>query len=665
MTLLLTLFALLPQNYVNLLLARDFNGAVKYCEEMITKDKSPTWRIELGDAYLYGLEDFAKAADVYAGILKDYKQKDGSVYYRYGLTLEHNEDFLNAAKQYEIVATRYRKAPLDSFALTGVERCFKKNYQDIVATINGYNITRLELDDRLATPSAYATKDEKAILDNIILERLLYINGLKYGAREVEYFKLTIPTTQRNLLLEELRANLVVIKAKPTEKQLRAYFNKNRQFYKLQEEIHGKEIVVESESLVKFLLDSLTKDEASFDTLAKLYSTAPTRNAGGNMGIVYKGTKPKEIEPALFAAKVNVLTGPLPQENKKFGIYLVTQHLPEHLRAYKDCRTQLESSVNAENVRTLDDKLLKDLRAQARIEVFKDSIAVNESLLTPTRVIGQINGLAITWADADRRNIEQPSFAKVDMGKPDDVVKIFNIMADDLLKLNVALRNKYFLYEGYYTQLKERERQLMEQTLYNKIVLDAVKIDSTAIAAFYQQHKEEYKVFESVDCQELVVKDRKLAENFRKQVLIDPTQFDTLIRINSIATSKLRYGKTGPLRRGAKSKVFEDIVYKLKPDEFSRVFAYDDTSWGFVKLLKYTPTTYRTFAEVKPYIETTLRNEQRGNLANSFLAKIRAEANIKILLPEVPPEGQPAPGPEGEKKEGEPTNPHPVIEPKK
>jgi len=665
MTLLLAIFALLPQNYVNLLLARDFNGAVKYCEGMIIKDKSPTWRIELGDAYLYGLEDFAKAADVYAEILKDYKQKDGSVYYRYGLALEHNEDFLNAAKQYEIVATRYRKAPFDSFALTGVERCFKKNYQDIVATVNGYNITRLELDDHLATSSPYAPKDEKAILDNMILERLLYINGLKYGARDVEYFKITVPGVQRNLLLEELRANLVVAKAKPTEKQMRAYFNKNRQFYKLQEEIHGKEIVVESESLAKFLLDSLTKDTASFDTLAKLYSTAPTRNAGGNMGIVYKGTKPKDVEPALFAAKVNVLTGPLSMEGKKFGIYLVTQYLPERMREYKDIRNQLEASVNGENVKTIDDKLLKDLKVQGHIEVFKDSIAVNESLLTPTRVIGNVNGLAITWADVDRRNIEQPSFAKVDMGKPDEVVKVFNTMADELLKLNVALHNKYFLYEGYYAQLKERERQLMEQALYNKIVLDAIRVDSTAIAAFYQQHKEEYKVFESVDCQEMVVKDRKLAENLRKQVLIDPARFDTLVRMNSIAASKLRYGKTGTLRRGTKSKTFEDIVYKLKTDELSRIFAYDDTSWGFVKLLKYAPTTYRTFAEVKPYIETNLRREQQGNLANDFLARIHAEADIKILLPAAPPEGQPAPGPEGEKKEGEPTNPPPAPAPKK
>lgn len=341
----------------------------------------------------------------------------------------------------------------------------------------------------------------------------------------------------------------------------------------------------------------------------------------------------------------------------------MTQRLPERLRAYKDIRSQLEASVNGENVKTIDDKLLQNLKAHGHIEVFKDSIAVNESLLTPTRVIGNVNGLAITWDVVDRRNIEQPGFAKVDMGKPDEVVKVFNTMADELLKLNVALHNKYFLYEGYYTQLKERERQLMEQALYNKIVLDAINVDSTAIAAFYEQHKEEYKVFESVDCQEMVVKDRKLAENLRQQVLIDPSRFDTLVRINSIAASKLRYGKTGSLRRGAKSKTFENIVYKLKPDELSRVFAYDDTSWGFVKLLKYTPTTYRAFAEVKPYIETNLRREKQGNLANDFLAKIRAEADIKILLPAAPPEGQPAPGPEGEKKEGEPANPPPAPEP--
>jgi parvulin-like peptidyl-prolyl isomerase len=614
----------------------DFDGAVKYCEEMISKDKSPAWKIELGDLYYYGPEKYDKSKDLYAGVIKDYKQKDGSVYYRYGLTLEQTEDFLNAAKQYEIVATQFRKPPLDSFSLTGVERCFKKNYQDIVATINGYNITRLELDERIAKASPFGPKDEKAILDNIILERLLYINALKYDASGVEFYKLTLPGIKRNLLLEEVRLALVVAKAKPTEKETQAYYKKNKQFYKLNEEVRAKEIIVDSENLARFILDTLTKNPAAFDSMVQRYSVAPSKGSNGNMGLVYRGTKPKEVETPLFAAKPNVLIGVIPSENK-YGIYIVNQHLPDRYREYKDVKTQIEASVNAENVKKIDDKLLKDLKAKAKVEIYKDSIVKNESLLVASCIVATFNGRNLTWTDVDRRNIEQPTFAKVDMGKPDDVIKSINIMADEMVKLEVALRNKYYLNESYFTSLQEQKRRLLEQALYNRIVIEGVKVDSAEIASFYNEHREDYKIWEAVECQEIVVRDMKLAETLRKQVLSDPALIDTLVKQYSIAPTKNRYGKTGSLRKGTKPKAYENVAYKLKVGDVSRVFAFDDTSYAFIKLVSHTPPGYRSYEEVRPYIETNLRREKQTKIANDFLAKIRAEADIKIFLPEPPP----------------------------
>lgn len=658
MTILLAIFAILPQNYLNMLMTGDFDGAVKYCEEMIVKDNGPAWKIELGDVYYYGPENYDQAADIYAAVLKDKKQKDGTVHYRYGLTLERKEDFLNAAKQYEIVATQFRKPPFDSFSLTGVERCFKKNYQDVVASVNGYNITRLELDEQLAKASPYSPKDEKGVLENLILGRLLYINALKYDAKGVEYYRTALPGVKRNLLIEEVRLALVVAKSHPTENEMKAYYKKNKQFYKLAEEIKGREIIVESESLARYILDTLKKDMSCFDTLVQRYSVAASKASNGNMGLVYKGTKPKEVETPLFAAKLNVPVGVIPSESK-FGVYIVSQHLPDRYRDYKDVRSQIESSVYAENVKKVDDKLLKDLKAKVQIQMFKDSIVSNESLLVASRVVARFNGRDITWAEVDRRNIEQPSFAKVDMGKPDDVEKSISIMMDEMVKLEVAIRNKYYLNESYFTNLQDQERKLMEQTLYNRIVIEGVKIDSAEIAVFYNEHREDYKVWEAVDCQELVVKNMKLAETLRKQVLSDPALLDTLVKEYSIAPSKIRYGKTGSLRKGTKPKAFEDIVYKLKPGNISRVFAYDDTSYAFVKLVNYTPTTYRSFEEVKPYIESNLRREKQSKIAGDFLAKIRAEADIKIFLPEPAP--TPVPGP--------PTNPtspmNPVPMPKK
>ncbi len=648
MNLILILFAILPQDYVNLLLAGDYPAAIQYCEKMTARDKGPSWKIELGDLYFDKMGQYDQAVEIFTGIIKDHKQKDGSVHYRQGLVLERKEDFLGAARQYEIVATQFRKDPvLDSFALKGVERCFKKNYQDIVATIDGYNFTRLELDDRMTTGSPFGPKDEKAILDQMILERLLYVNALKYQAYENVWYKRETAKIRRTLLMDEVRANLVVAKATPTEKQIKAYFNKNRDFYKLQEEIRGKEIVVESESLARYLRDTLVRDTAAFDSLAKQYSAAPTAGNAGNMGIVYRGTKPKPIEDAIFTLAVRTVSNLVPHENK-FGIYFVTDHKLPRYRTLKEVRTQVEASVNAENVKDLEVKLLNDLKAKALIVKYPDSIAINETLMVAKRIIGRLNGMPITWEDVDNRNIDQPSFGRVDMAKPDEVMKVMDILIEELLKTGVAERNKYFLYETFCTTFQERKRQLLEQALYTKIVLDAITVDSAEISQYYKDHHEDYKIFEMADCQELVVKDRKLAENLRGQAVAAPERFDTLIEQNSISPTRVRFGKTGNLRRGMKSKTFDAVAFKLKPGTFSSVFAYDDTSYAFIRVLKYTPAGYRTYEEVKPWIETTIRRDKQGQTANDFLARIRTEAKIEIFLTEPAPAPTPEPAPPGE-----------------
>lgn len=632
MSLIFILLSLLPQDYLNLLLAGDYPAAIQYCERMAARDKGPFWKIELGDIYFDKLGNYDQAAEIYAGILKDYKQKDGSVHYRYGLALERKEDFLAAARQYEIVATQFRKDPaLDSFSLKGVERCFKKNYQDLVATVDGYNFTRLELDERMTSGSPFGPKDEKAILDQMILERLLFVNGMKHQAYENEWFKREAAKIRRNLLMDEVRANLVVARAKPTDKQIKAYFKKNRDLYKLQEEIRGKEIVVESESLALFLRDSLVRDTAAFDTLVKLYSKATTAGNAGNMGIVFKGTKPKPIEDVIFSLPAHTLSPVVPHDGK-FGIYYVTEHKMPRYRRLEEVRTQVEASVNAENVKDLEIKLNKDLKARALIEKYPDSIAVNETLMVASRIVARLNGLPITWEDVDRRNIDQPAFGRVDMAKPEEVMKVLDLLIEELLKITVAEQNKYFLNETFFTSFHERKRQLLEQALYTKVVIEAVTVDSAEIAQYYRDHHEDYKIFEMADCQELVVRSRKLAEDLRKQVIAEPEKFDTLIQQYTIAPTKVRYGKTGNLRRGMKSKAFENAVFKLKPGSFSNVFAYDDTSYAFVKLLKYTPPGYRTYEEVKPWIETTIRREKQNKIAEEFLNRIKAEAKIEIFL---------------------------------
>ncbi|MEO0142012.1 MAG: peptidyl-prolyl cis-trans isomerase [candidate division WOR-3 bacterium] len=645
-----------PQDYINLLMEENYEAAKNYCEEMIAKTKGYEWKVELGDLYFDKLSDYDRAEKMYKSILNEYPQKDGWVHYRMGLILEMNEDYLNAAKQYEIVATRFRKSPLDSFALTGVERCFKKNYQDTVATVDGYNITRLELDEKMAKASPFGKKDERSVLDQMILERLLYTNALKYKVYEMDVYKESISQHRRAGLLEEVRTTDVVARAKPTEKEMRDYYKRNKESYKLQEEIKGKEIIVESDSLANFIYDSLKKDLTSFDTLAKLYSTASTKSSGGNMGIVYRGSKPKEVEEVLFKAKVNSLTEIVRFDNK-YGIFLVTEHKPERYRTYEEVKTQVEAGAQAEKVQKIENELIKNLKGKAKVEIYKDSLTYDSISAPKEKIVARVNGRVVTLGDVEKRNKTQPRFGQVDLSIPEEFEKILNTMIEEDLKLEWAEKNKYFLNDGYISRFQEARKRALEQALYTKIVVETVVVDSNEVENYYKEHKEDMKIPETVRAKEIVVKTREEAIRIRQELvklygkrscllpifpkkvkITDFAKFDSLVKEYSIAGTKSRNGDVGLLKRGIRPKEFEDVAFRLKPNELSPVFLVGDSNWTIITVTEHTPPTYRPFEEVKQAIEMNLRREKQRKVADEFLAKIRQEANIRIMLPEEKPE---------------------------
>ena len=637
----------LPQDYINLIMEGKYEDAINYCDAMIDKGKNVNkWKIEKGDIYLDKIGDFDKAAEVYNSLTEKYKKKDGWYHYRLALALEMSEDYLNAARSYEIVATQFRKFPLDSFALSGVERCFKKNYQDFVATVNGYNITRLELDEEIAKRSTFAAKDERSVLDQMIIMRLLYVGAIDHYVRETEFFKEAIKDSKKNILLEEINAVEVVEKAQPTEKEIKRNYKKNKKQYELRKEIRGKEIVVESDSLAQFLLDSLERDIESFDTLAKLYSTTPSKRSGGNMGVVYTDTKPKPVGDALFKANLNELIGII-EFDGKFGIYLVTKQKPKRYREFDEVKNQIEATLKAEKVKKREEKFMKGLKKKAKIKIY-DVIISDSASAAEDKVVAVINGREILKSTVEKRSRLKPFYGKVDLSLQEQFEELLNTIIEEEMKLEWAERNKYFLNDGYVIKLGNEVRNLMQNGLYRKIVVDAVSIDSQKVKDHYEEHKEDYKIPETVKCQELVVESLKFAKKIRGLLLKNPEAFDSLAKEHSIEPSGRRGGTTVLIRRGTKPKKYEDVAFNLAVGSISKVFSVNDSTYTVIKLLEHNLATYRTFEEVSKNIEVGLLRQKQRDVADSFLTQIREEAEIEIFLSEPEPEDE---TPEKEKKE--------------
>jgi parvulin-like peptidyl-prolyl isomerase len=189
----------------------------------------------------------------------------------------------------------------------------------------------------------------------------------------------------------------------------------------------------------------------------------------------------------------------------------------------------------------------------------------------------------------------------------------------------------------------------MDQALYRKVVLDAIVIDSQAVAAFYEEHLEEFKMPESARVHEILSDTKEAAVKVHELVMANPEAFDSLAVEYSIGPSSLRGGETGLIRRGMMGEKYDDILFSLKIGDISDVFSTKENVWTIIKMVEYYPEHYRSLDEVRHIIENRMRREQQGELATSFLAGIKEEADIQVFLPE--PEEEPQVEPEAQEAE--------------
>ncbi len=638
MNFILLLFVALPQEYTNLLLDGNFEAALAYCNERIAQGKDVlTWQVEKGDIYYDKYGDYEKAAEIFQNLIDNHGDKDGWLHYRLALALEMREDYLNAAKAYEIVATQFRSPPLDSFALSGVERCFKKNYQDYVASVDGYKFTRLELDEKLTGSSYLAQQGERKVVDQMILQRLIYTNALKENADDTEFFKQGRIDIRKKLYLEEIQSHDIIANSEPTDKEMESYYEKNKENYVLREDVRGKEIIVPSDSLAQYLLDTLRQDIESFDTLAKLYSTAQTNKTGGNMGVVYRGTKPEPVDEVLFKTEVNALTD-IVHFDDKYGIFLITEYKPKRYREYESVVSQVRNAVKAEKIEELEEKFTKNLRRKARIKIYK-KVVNNLMESEEDKLAAVVNKREIWKSGVVQKNQSQIVMARTDLSDPKEFEKLLNTVIDEDLKLEYAERNKYFLYDGYVNKMRENIHALLENSLYRIIIIDGVTVDSQDVVDLYNEHKEEYRVPETIRARELVVESKDLAEELRQLLLETPEAFDSLAREYSIAPNKNDGGKTGIVRRGMRSAIFESNVFGLEIGAISEIFTEKEGTYTLALLTEHEPETYRTLEEMYRSIETSLLRQKRNEVATEYLELIKEQADIEIFLPEQVEEG--------------------------
>ena len=599
------------------------------------------YSLELGDLYFDKLNNFTRAESIYKLLSEKYPKDPRlpDIYYRLGLTYESEERYLESAQMYEMVATKYRKSKYAQDALDAIERCFKKNYQDLVAKVDGYPITRIEFDDRVSqSPGNYETFDvKKRLLDDMINERLMYQEALNRSLDHTPEFQSRLSEIRNNIMFQNWYDREITKKIKVTEGDKKSYYSKHKSEFIIPEQVSAREILLKTKPEADSIYRLITTYNLPFDSVASETSAAPTKNNGGDLGFFYRGVQPKEIEVVAFKLNPAAISQPFYSETKNgYLILKVEDKKPKVIRTYKEVAAEIENRLRAQKTEETFKSKTDGFKNASSITI--DELAIKENRDT----IAIIDGEAMTQKTINDYLAKIPPIYRSEFETPEGKKRIL----DELILIKTWVKQlekeKFWLFNSIVGSLQETKKNLLLDNIRRIEVSDKIIVSDNDIQKAYQKNIADYKETKKIRTREITVATESLATALRKEAMSGKIPFDSLARQYSTAQTKWMGGDMGYLTPGARAKEIEDVIFKLDNGKISRIFKISDSAYTFMKVEEIVEAHTKKFDDVKTALQRSLRQQQEQELYSNFTGGLQKTRLIeRYLVDEIPQEETP------------------------
>jgi foldase protein PrsA len=164
-----------------------------------------------------------------------------------------------------------------------------------------------------------------------------------------------------NLLSQKIQQKIVKQKSKVTQAQIAKYYKENPRRFSVAEKRNLLIILTKTEAQAKKAKQEVESGK-SFESVAKRVSIDPTsKSTGGKLPGVVKGQEEKSLDAAVFAAKKNVLTGPV---KTPFGYYIfeVQTITAGSQQSLKQAEPSIKSQLTATQQQSALSKFVKEFK---------------------------------------------------------------------------------------------------------------------------------------------------------------------------------------------------------------------------------------------------------------------------------------------------------------
>ena len=253
-----------------------------------------------------------------------------------------------------------------------------------LVTVNGTAITQEDVDTALMNatqgrfnqvPAEKQAEFRKQVLEQLIAKELVYADAKKIGVLKSNDF-----TSEYKKVQERVKKELAIQvwqkqeldKVTVTNKELKSYYDKNKEEFNEKGSVHARHILVKTEDEANAIvkgLKSLSGEalKAKFIEEAKSKSTGPSGPKGGDLGYFAQGQMVPEFNDKVFNMGVGTISEPVKTQFGYHVIYLEDKKAKKML-AFTEVKSFIEQRLKMEQFKVVMQKKMEELKNKATIK---------------------------------------------------------------------------------------------------------------------------------------------------------------------------------------------------------------------------------------------------------------------------------------------------------
>lgn len=254
-----------------------------------------------------------------------------------------------------------------------------------LVTVNGTAISQSDVDDALMqatqgrfnqVPADKQAEFRKQVLEQLIAKELVFDDAKKTGILKSKEFKDEYEKVQRKVQKElavQVWQKRELDKVQVSDKELKDYYDKNKEEFNEKESVHARHILVATEDEAKSIVDELkslsgSELQAKFIELAKAKSTGPSGPKGGDLGFFAQGQMVPAFNDKVFSMEVGTITPVAVKTQFGYHIIYLEEKKDKTTRGFTEVKSFIEQRLKMEKFKSLMKDKMQELQKAATIK---------------------------------------------------------------------------------------------------------------------------------------------------------------------------------------------------------------------------------------------------------------------------------------------------------